>query len=638
MSSSTEKPPFKDAIAEILHQLSIDKAIRRDLPKGGSVSIDRCLPFLCLYREPPGKEDPGTCELVTGTVAYFCLSGESASLSQSRRAVEAIAETSLKRFGALLLVAISAEEEAHPQHKESGEEIPPGPKFNIHCDMNRVPWRTVESLERALGRIRMFRQRAEVETSLVQAPLPAEVREIIPNKWLRTSECYVLGLRVSPIYRRLAFGTVYPSILRGLRRRLGNALGQALFTFVRTHTTIRPSHYYALGRRAIVKSVWEVDRKLAEAVTSFDLLLQATPLNAEVAWREFKKSDFQKKPIYHYRPCAVEPTLLKRKLMNIPLEKIEDPTLSLLFREQQDELDRKITMLADIGTSRFLAGSVQVYGKTDEHLVSIAKKILEETTPKRGGGGKSVGALEFADQVRRSVARYQRDYPAFTARVLVREDLFSGLLVSGDTLLVGANTRMPRKRVQALLAHEVETHLLTHFNGRAQPFKQLACGMPNYDGLQEGLAVFSEYLVGGLSVSRLRLLAARVLAVDSLLQGASFVDTFRLLRKEYRFAQKVAYTVTMRVFRGGGLTKDAVYLRGIVELLDYLKKGGKIEPLFVGKISAEHIPIVEELRLRKVLHHIPLRPAFLEEPVCKARLNRASAGMHVLDLLEEYKA
>ncbi len=62
----------------------------------------------------------------------------------------------------------------------------------------------------------------------------------------------------------------------------------------------------------------------------------------------------------------------------------------------------------------------------------------------------------------------------------------------------------------------------------------------------------------------------------------------------------------MRTFRGGGLTKDAVYLRGLVQLLEYFKNGGELEPLFIGKISADHIAIVKELQWRKVLHPAPL--------------------------------
>ena len=117
------------------------------------------------------------------------------------------------------------------------------------------------------------------------------------------------------------------------------------------------------------------------------------------------------------------------------------------------------------------------------------------------------------------IARYRLLSPEFTASVSIREDLYSGLLVSRGRLLVGRRTKIPAARVDALLQHEVGTHLVTYYNGRAQPFRQLDSGLAGYDGLQEGLAVLSEYLVGGLSRPRMRLLAARVIAVEQLVQG-----------------------------------------------------------------------------------------------------------------------
>ena len=46
----------------------------------------------------------------------------------------------------------------------------------------------------------------------------------------------------------------------------------------------------------------------------------------------------------------------------------------------------------------------------------------------------------------------------------------------------------------------------------------------------------------------------------------------------------------LRVYRGGGLTKDAIYLRGLRDLLAYLSAGHDLEPLYVGKIALEHVP------------------------------------------------
>jgi uncharacterized protein (TIGR02421 family) len=202
---------------------------------------------------------------------------------------------------------------------------------------------------------------------------------------------------------------------------------------------------------------------------------------------------------------------------------------------------------------------------------------------------------------------------------------------------VGQQTKIPVSRVEALLQHEVGTHVLTYFNGRAQPFQQLYTGLAGYEELQEGLAVLAEYLVGGLSRPRLRLLAGRVVAVRALIDGATFIDTYRALHRTYGFGQRTAFTITVRVYRSGGLTKDAVYLRGLVGILNYLKTGGDLEPLFVGKIMADHIPIIRELQARQVLRPAPLRPRYMESPQTAARLEKLRDGSTVLDLIERRK-
>ena len=203
--------------------------------------------------------------------------------------------------------------------------------------------------------------------------------------------------------------------------------------------------------------------------------------------------------------------------------------------------------------------------------------------------------------------------------------------------MIGHQTRIPASRVEALLQHEVGTHVLTYFNGRAQPFQQLYTGLAGYEELQEGLAVLAEYLVGGLSRPRLRLLAGRVVAARCLIEGATFIETFRELTRTYGFGQRTAFTMTVRIYRSGGLTKDAVYLRGLIGVLDYLKKGGKLEPLFVGKIMGDHIPIIQELQARQVLRPVPLRPRYMDQLQTTQRLERLRNGLTVLDLSERRK-
>jgi hypothetical protein len=132
----------------------------------------------------------------------------------------------------------------------------------------------------------------------------------------------------------------------------------------------------------------------------------------------------------------------------------------------------------------------------------------------------------------------------------------------------------------------------------------------------------------------MRLLAARVLATHHMIEGADIVETIRELDGLYGFDRRTAFTVAMRIYRGGGLTKDAVYLRGLNGILEYLSQGGELEPLFVGKIAVDHVPIVRELQWRRVLREPPLTPRYMELPDAASKLAELRKGTTVLDLVD----
>lgn len=628
-----------ELIESIRSRLDAGERVRRTLPAGGRLHIDRPLPFLCVYRSPIGDEDIGTRELLSGEASFLITSSAPSARKSVSALVQTIVESMQKRFGAFLIVEVWSSSDSDVMEAVGESKLEPTeyrPSFMIASRGPNTPLRTVESLRRHLERVTHLKQRASVTVNDQADGFPQPLRSLLTTSRYRELDCDTIGLRVRPIYRSHETGELFPQVLRSLKKGVGKALKQAFFTFAKTCTSAKPEHYYSLGRRAMVKAVKAADKGLSEVSDSFSFLLQVTPVNAEAAWHEFRRSRFQHAPRFYYRPLAAEPGVLKRRLFEIVIEKIEDPTLAELFRQRQDELDRKITMLTDIGTNRFLLGSQQVFGNIESSLVQLAEELLANV-PSRSrdeSNGGELSATEFADLAEREISHYRYLLPEFTADVVVRDDMFSGLMCSDGHLLIGCQTKVPKRRAEALLQHEVGTHLLTYYNGLVEPFRLLHSGFAGYDSLQEGLAVLTEYLVGGLSRPRIRLLAARVVAVDSLLQGATFVETFRKLDKEYDFSQRAAFTITMRIYRGGGLTKDAVYLRGLVEVLKYFSQGGELEPLLVGKIASDHVGLIRELLHRKVIRPPALRPRYLQLPGVSQRLEKLSHGMTVLDLIK----
>lgn len=385
------------------------------------------------------------------------------------------------------------------------------------------------------------------------------------------------------------------------------------------------------SREAISAQAIEVDRALAQVSSGFKFLLAVTPINAESEWIRFSENGFSTPPRFQYRPLETEPMLLKRKLMHIRVDEVHDIALAHLFRQSRDELDRQIAMLSDLHTKRFLQGSIQVFGGVKPSLLGLARRLLN--FPDESEEPDTLTANQFAAKAKSEIGYYKNQVSGFNAEAVVREDMYSGLLVTGGNLLIGPETQVTKSRADALLQHEVGTHLVTYYNGQCQPLRLLKVGLAGYDALQEGLAVLSEYLFGGLSVGRLRTLAARVVAVDAMLHGETFIKTFRLLADRYGLEPKSAFTVTLRVYRGGGITIDAVYLRGLMQVLEYLAKGGELLPLFVGKIAFDHVPIVQDLLEREILKPPRYRPRCLDDPAAIERLEKLRAGTTVDQLL-----
>ena len=79
--------------------------------------------------------------------------------------------------------------------------------------------------------------------------------------------------------------------------------------------------------------------------------------------------------------------------------------------------------------------------------------------------------------------------------------------------------------------------------------------------------MLAEYLSGWLPGERLRVLAGRVVAADMAIHGTGCPGSFACLHETHGFSTGDAFDVAVRARRGGGLTKDAVYLRGLRDLL-----------------------------------------------------------------------
>lgn len=632
---------FAELIPLIAARLAKNERVRRNLPEAGRVRIDRQLPFLCVYREPTDRDDAGTQNLVTTEAAYLFASADPAIYEDLARLCRTIVETLYEHFGAFLLLEIWSKPPTKQPHQDSMQ-----PEFTIYTSDKGLLAATIDELKSALESIQLQGMPAKVHVQTSWVGAPPNLPPLVESSDHKLNSCARLGLEIKPVYRS-ATGTIFPLLLQSLQQQLGPALRKSVYKFTGTKPDQQAPSYLSLGPNTMVKAARLVDQQLCDISQSFDFILQVTPVNVQAAWRRFYESKYERTVRLRYRPLPYHPNLLKRQLFQVPIERVEDVTLAHLFWEKQDELDRQLTALRDLETPSFHYSSLQLYGKPTPELVDLAKTLLHATPAseahhRRTGDKKTrsrrryATALEVADEARQEIDYYHRRLPGFAGSVHISDQIASGLMVAKDQLLIDPNLRVPFSRVLPLLHHEIGTHLVTYYNGRAQPLQQLYAGLAGYEPLQEGLAVLAEYLSGGLSAGRMRQLAARVIAVDARVKDATFIDTFRLLHDTHEMNGKAAFTTTLRAYRGGGLTKDAIYLQGLRDLLGYLSKGHDMEPLYVGKIALEHIPVIQELRLRGIVQAPALLPRFWsDENGARERLDYCRK-LTVLEMLTQH--
>ncbi|MDA1373046.1 MAG: DUF1704 domain-containing protein [Proteobacteria bacterium] len=624
---SSTKSVTAGFIEDVIGRLAVGRKVHRKLPHGGVLHIEGHLPFLIVHRAARDAV-VGTGKLIVNETAYIAVKSEFRGL---RRLISAIVRQQHQVFGAFLLVEVWTGPHQEGESDALIEVVDKRQAIRVHVPSG-YRGHFAKILQQALSRLDGPRK-----TTVTVDRGHKRVRSMAPpladaNSGLKVTS---VGIEIAPTWSDPQGGNVYPKELRELIRGFTNALRVALYEFACHHTQQCPIDFQVLGRSALSKLVWRVDEEIASVADSFDFLLQVTPVNAYAAWLEFQRNRCKVTPLLHYRPFPVDPIVLKRRLYAIGVERIDDPAISELFREKVMELDREISLVGEIESSIFLHGSLQLFGPVDAAMQDLALRILARL-PRRSRDDSRAGYIDaeaFAARALDEIAYYKEQDPKVAATVQVRRDISSGLMVSSGNLLIGHETRIPAARAEALLQHEIGTHMLTYHNGRAQPLRQLYSGLAGYDELQEGLAVFAEYLTGGLSRPRLRLLAARVVGAAMMIKGAGFVEVFNTLHHDHGFSQRIAFNITIRLYRGGGLTKDAVYLNGLGQVITFLQSGGQLESLLIGKLALKHAAIMRELRLRDVVRSPRLLPRYLTLPGAEERLLEVTSGKMLEDLL-----
>lgn len=600
-------------------------ARRRKIGESGRLHLDRKLPFLVVHRLPAGRSASRSLarRVALNSPAYL-IWDEGPDDDAALELLDLLA-VELGEPGMPLLV-MALDDVGQPPEGEDSQQLT---RFvaTVAGGRSDRERRAREALVSAFAKIEIELRHPQV----IERPLARShwLVDALSDESDR-SDPLLVGL---PQIHRREDGGVYPQLAHELAVACGDALLRSACAYLDDNDGHAPRHYRSLGRSAFLKAALNADEKLDSIAGSFDFLLSVSPINATEALEQFLAGGEKAPPDFRYRPLTADPDELKRRLYRLDFARLEDPLLERLFVDKRHEIDAQLTMLATRNTPSFRPASRFLYGGVSAELLADARHILAMARP-RSPRESAIDAQGVALAARELIGSYARKDAHFDAEVQIRDDV-SGLMVTRNRLLVGSTAAIPPARLDALLAHEVSTHLLTFVNGASQGLSIFRTGLARYEGIQEGLGVFAEWAVGGLSMTRMRLIAARVVAVDAMLKGAEFMDTYRLIRRDLGFSIAAAFGIATRVHRSGGLAKDAIYLEGFRAVVDYVASGASLAPFWLGKIARTDVPAIEELLQRGLVHAPTFLPEYLERPDVERRLTRLTAGIGLNQLLVE---
>lgn len=376
---------------------------------------------------------------------------------------------------------------------------------------------------------------------------------------------------------------------------------------------IDPTREAETPARATVKvDLRAVDKFLSQVDHDLLLLKHVKPVNYSEE-RQRAMEDHQYNPIFQYTPIDIDMDDIEARLLSLD---VDDSPLGSLLRKKRRELLQRITILRARGDGRqFTEACAATFGTPSSVLLTSAMSVLKNREacdlPARG---EDVLTAEQAVPLFEEVLTR---YGLHDWQVSIRDQIVARVTVGSHYVYLRRDATFSKANLPALIAHEIETHVLTAENGNQQPYDLFRRGFANYLDTQEGLAIYNQ----NRFLSRYhekRFGPARIILATAYALEHSFADTRTYLEQELGYHGEKALSKTIDIKRGliyteepGGFTKGIVYFRGLRAIEHFVSEGGDLKRLYIGKIALEDLDLLEQIPgVKPPL----LLPEFLREP------------------------
>ncbi len=259
------------------------------------------------------------------------------------------------------------------------------------------------------------------------------------------------------------------------------------------------------------------------------------------------------------------------------------------------------TSIAELAHTRFAPADPSVAAAAS---ALCASWLDEPVTPSTGPliASDDPDPRSLLSRMRAAVSRLRLPF-----RVVASPSLAPLAAIGERVILVATGRLLPEEDAVRTVLHEVEGHARPRTTAQHAGSLLFEVGTARGIDDQEGRALLLEERAGLLGPRRRRQLAARHLAVEAMLGGASFADVAELLVKVHGLDAVDAVVIAERAFRGGdgtfpGLGRERIYLETFVRVRARLAAHPDDEHVLAsGQVALESIDVLRPL----VAHPVP---------------------------------
>lgn len=343
----------------------------------------------------------------------------------------------------------------------------------------------------------------------------------------------------------------------------------------------------------ISSSEKKLDAAIADVVGSFDLLSYLTPKNLD----KEKKRFFEERgsnPNFKYEPYPKDK--VEKFIKKLSETGQAEGIFAELLEARKMEILQSLKLALEIGGPKFSGEAKKLFPLPSEPETLRARNILQKH--QHFARKKKKAKFLLAHEAKEVAQEYLKKLGIEGVKVVIQGGRSVRVSVEkkSSTIYIAAGSKFGPQSLNGVLAHEVGVHVVRGVNAKLQPLQLFEVGTADYLGTEEGLATIARKMVTGnpyfVSTSYF------VIASD-IGSRASFRETYNVLRK-LGATEENAWKYTFRVKRGlsdtarpGVFAKDAQYLLGVFGVETYLKNGGTLRDLFLGKIGVADMEYVK---------------------------------------------